>query len=405
MPDPTAATVPGPLRRPGRRWLLPGLLLGLLLAGAPAAAEPDQGAREAELEQLRGRIRALQQELASTRGEHDQVRERLQATEQQIAALHRDLARTESALGAQERRLATLQGERQVRLEALAGQRTALAEQVRAAYAMGRQERLKIVLNQQDPALLGRMLGYYDYFNRARLARIDAIEDLLERLRAIEEELEVERERLAALYARHQASAAALEQERAARADLVATLAGEIADKDRQLERFRNDEARLAQLLASLQRALDDIPASAAERKPFASLRGRLEWPASGRHGARFGQRRGIAGTAWQGVLIEAAEGGAVRAVSHGRVAFADWLRGFGLLLILDHGDGYMSLYGHNQGLNKEVGDWVQTGEVIASVGRSGGRERPGLYFEIRHRGQPVNPARWCRAPARRGTG
>jgi len=379
-----------------RLWVA-ALLLAVPLVGLSATATGDTAATEAQLEKLRARIHGLQKELDSTRGEYDRRSGQLRRTEKQMATLHLDLARTERALGESERRLTVLEDDRRRHVVALGEQRGALAEQVRAAYATGRQERLKILLNQQDPARLGRMLGYYDYLNRARVARITAIEQLLDRLQAVEHEAAAERERFAALRERHRLSASALQDERKARAEVVATLAGEIADKGRELARFRADEARLAGLIESLQRALDDIPTVAPPQRPFGELRGRLTWPADGRLGARFGQRRPVVGLAWQGVMIEAREGQAVRAVAHGRVAFADWLRGYGLLLILDHGDGYMSLYGYNQALNKEVGDWVEEGETIATVGRSGGRQRAGLYFEIRHRGKPVNPARWCR--------
>jgi septal ring factor EnvC (AmiA/AmiB activator) len=395
MPMP-ATTPPTSSPRPPR---LP--LLALLLVAASAHGAPS----EAELETLRERIGALQAELAEARGAQDRERQRLRDTETQIGRLHRDRTRIERDLDHHRERLAGLEGDYAEQARAIAGQRRALAAQVRAAHAMGRQEQLKIVLNQEDPARLGRMLGYYGYVNRARLERIAAIEAAQERLRRVETELLVEQERLIELQRRHQASAAALETERATREQLLAKISGNIESRDRELARTRADEARLARLLGSLQQALDDIPDAAVERTPFAGQRGRLAWPARGGYSARFGRSRGVGGTRWQGVVIGADEGGDVRAISHGRIAFADWLRGYGLLLIVDHGDDYMSLYGYNQALNKEVGDWVEEGEVIASVGRSGGNARAGLYFEIRHRGRPVNPERWCRAGGPRRAG
>ncbi len=377
--------------------LFAGLLVGAL-AGAAPAPSPE------ELEALRGRIRALQAELDAARGTQDREREKLRTTEVQIGNLTRDRQRIESDLAHHEKRLAELQRDRAAQVRAIAGQRRELAAQVRAAYAMGRQEQLKIVLNQEDPARLGRVLGYYGYFNRARVARIEAIEAALDRLQQVEGEVRTEQARLDALHARHRESAAALERERHARAALLEQLAARIQDQDRELARQRADEARLARLLESLQKALDEMPA-VAERVPFGKQRGRLAWPASGRFSVGYGQARGVGGVRSQGVVIDAGEGGDVRAVSHGRVAFADWLRGYGLLMILDHGDGYMTLYGYNQALNKEVGDWVEEGDVIASVGRSGGNAQSGLYFEIRHRGRPVNPKRWCRAETKRRAG
>lgn len=388
--------VPSPARRHGRSVALILLLLG---GGGVAAPAPSP----AELEALRGRIRVLQQDLEATRGEHDRERQRLRETETQIGNLHRDRQRIERGLVAQQARLDELERERAAQARAVAGQRRELADQVRAAYVMGRQEQLKLVLNQEDPARLGRMLGYYGYFNRARLERIEAIERALTRLRDVETQVLAEQGRLDALRQRHQQSAAALEAERQTRADLLATLNGRIESQDRELARRQADAARLAKLLDSLRQALAEVPPVEVERTPFAKRRGVLGWPAPGAFNARFGQSRGVGGVTWQGVVIDAAEGGDVHAVAPGRVAFADWLRGYGLLMILDHGDGYMTLYGYNQALNKEVGDWVEEGEAIASVGRSGGNAQAGLYFEIRHRGRPVNPARWCRAdPGRR---
>lgn len=377
-------------------------LLWLLLAGIAAAA-PAPSAEE--LEALRGRIRALQAELEATRGDHDRERQRLRATEVQIGNLHRDLERVERSLAVHQARLDELERERAAQARAVASQRRELASQVRAAYLMGRQEQLKLILNQEDPARLGRVLGYYGYFNRARLARIEAIEGALTRLRAVEAQVLAEQGRLAALHQRHLESAAALDAERRARGELLATLSGRIESQDRELARHQADEARLTKLLDSLREALEELPAVEVERTPFAKLRGGLAWPAPGGFSVNFGQSRGVGGVRWQGVVIAAAEGGDVHAVSHGRVAFADWLRGYGLLMILDHGDGYMSLYGYNQALNKEVGDWVEPGEVIASVGRSGGNAQAGLYFEIRHRGRPVDPTRWCRADGNRRRG
>jgi septal ring factor EnvC (AmiA/AmiB activator) len=398
MPMPQSPVPPSRKPRLARGLLLLVAMLSGALAAAPAPS-PE------ELEALRGRIKALQSELDATRGEQDRERERLRATEVQIGNLTRDRSRIERDLERHQERLAGLERERAAQARAIAGQQRQLAAQVRAAYAMGRQEQLKIVLNQEDPARLGRVLGYYGYFNRARLARIEAIEKALDRLQQVEGEVRAERERLDALHERHRESAAALERERRSRAELLEQLASRIQDQDLELARRRADEARLAKLLDSLQEALDELPAVEVERVPFGKQRGRLAWPATGRFSLGYGQARGVGGVRSQGVVIDAGEGGDVRAVSHGRVAFADWLRGYGLLMILDHGDGYMTLYGYNQALNKEVGDWVEEGEVIASVGRSGGNAQAGLYFEIRHRGRPVNPKRWCRADPQRRTG
>ena len=169
-----------------------------------------------------------------------------------------------------------------------------------------------------------------------------------------------------------------------------------IATEGQQLSQLRKDEDALKKILKSLTDLLSDIPGSVASVKYFAQNKGKLPWPSSGRIATRFGTARGESGKRWSGVIIGAQRGSDVIAVARGRVAFSDWLRGYGLLLIMDHGDGYMSLYGHNESVYKDTGEWVEPGEVIASVGDSGGQNRPGLYFEIRHDGKPVNPVKWC---------
>ena len=395
---PATASVARTCHRHGG-WIAAAFWLVVTVAAAAPTPSPE------ELKALRERISALQGELEAARGKQDHERQRLRETETQIGNLHRDRKRIERGLVVHQARLDELEREREVQARAVATQRRELANQVRAAYAMGRQEQLKIVLNQEDPARLGRVLGYYGYFNRARLKRIGAIETALTRLQDVEAEVLAERSRLDALRQRHDTSAKALETERRARSALLAVLTGRIQHQDRELARQRADEARLVKLLDSLQQALDEVPTVEVERTPFAKRRGGLGWPAAGGFSVRFGQSRGVGGVRWKGVVIDATEGRDVHAVSHGRVAFADWLRGYGLLMILDHGDGYMTLYGYNQALNKEVGDWVEEGEAIASVGRSGGNAQAGLYFEIRHRGRPINPARWCRANKSRRTG
>ena len=238
-------------------------------------------------------------------------------------------------------------------------------------------------------------MTYYAYFNRARAKRIERLRFDLARLSEIEAGLAREREALERLEGENRAAIAALEAQREERRLFLTKLGDDLQRQETRLARLRDDERALTELLASLSRELADIPLKLEEDRPFSAQRGRLPWPVTGRVRHRFGTPRGEGDLTWQGVVITAPAGAPVTAVSRGRVAFADWLRGFGLLLILDHGDGYMSLYGYNQTLLKDVGDWVSTGEKIAHVGDSGGRQDVGLYFEIRHRGTPRNPARW----------
>lgn len=310
----------------------------------------------------------------------------------------------ERDLATQAERLAGLRQQRTAHEEVLRGHHATLAAQARAAYAMGRQERLKILLNQQDPARLSRAMVYYEYLSAARARAIAAIGDELDRLAGTEREIRQEEVRLDALRAEQAAELARMEAAQQQRRALVDALGRELADQDRVLDRLQADERDLETLLRRLEQALADLPVEPVQTAAFAELRGRLPWPAAGRIVQSFGTPR-LGSLSWDGVMIAATEGEEVRAVHHGRVAFADWLRGFGLLLIVDHGDGYMTLYGHNQTLFKEPGDWVDVNEPVALVGSSGGRDRSGVYFGIRHQGRAVDPVRWCAGRPGRAAG
>ncbi|MFQ5644980.1 MAG: murein hydrolase activator EnvC family protein, partial [Thiogranum sp.] len=292
--------------------------------------------------------------------------------------------------------LAALRNRKKTQSLALQEQRRQIASEARATYAMGRQQQVKLLLNQEQPAAVGRMLTYFGYLSRARMAQIDAIHAMMDELHATETSIQDTTRALTELRGRQQLASQRLREKKQKREQVLAQVKRELESQNNELQRLRSDEKRLQKLLASLREMLADIPLDASQQQPFRSLRGKLHWPARGRLVTRFGSRRGSSGLTWQGVMISAPEGTSVRAVSQGRVAFADWMRGFGLLLIVDHGDGYMSLYGHNQALYKEVGEWVDTGEMVATLGASGGQTRPGLYFELRHKGRPINPLRWC---------
>lgn len=375
------------------------LLCCLLITSPVAVADTKAAQREAkaqELQQLRQRIGALRDDLNQVRTRHDALRDELRAAEQAIGRLSAAVHETGQRLVGQSRRLEELGG-REARLRgSVAEQRRFLAQQVRMAYLMGRQETLKLLLSQEDPAAVGRMMTYYDYLNRARAERIAALLETFTQLQAVRQDIETETARLEAMRGEQQTQKAELERSQATRRTVLAELQKEMSDKEQRLQGLLRDEKELERLVAALAQVMADVTIDSGERRPFAQLKGKLSWPVKGRLVERFGAER-MGKLRWQGVMIGAAEGQPVRAVSHGRVAFADWLRGYGYLLILDHGGGYMSLYGHNQSLAKEVGDWVEAGEVIAAVGASGGSERSALYFEIRRNGQPTDPVRWCR--------
>jgi len=363
---------------------------------ARANQETDQTAR---LEALRKKIQHLKSSLNNTRDKQRALRQQLKLIETEIGRLSLSLQVTNKQLRHQGKELKRLKSQYQVQQKALSQQRRALKQQILTGYSMGRQGYLKIILNQQDPAQIGRTLAYYDYFNRARATQINRINLQLEEISNLEQKISRDTVRLKTLSGRQKSQMTEKERHRRKRHDVLVKLDKDILTKSQRLKNFLQDEQDLVKLLTQLQAALSDIPPDAGEDSPFTAFKGRLIWPAKGRISAHYGTRRQNTGKLkWQGVMISAPEGEEVYSVHQGRVAFADWLRGFGLLVIIDHGKGYMSLYAHNQSLYKSVGEWVARGEVIATVGNSGGQAEPGLYFEIRRKGKPVNPIKWLQA-------
>ncbi|HEX7029416.1 MAG TPA: peptidoglycan DD-metalloendopeptidase family protein [Gammaproteobacteria bacterium] len=367
------------------------LLVALPLHGAPEDAERKQE----ELEALRDEIRDLQQQIARDIGQRDELTAGLRETERELGRAANALREVNITLDFKQQRLDKLKAEQRARRGALAAEREALAGQVRAAYMAGREEKMKLLLNQQDPATFGRVLAYYDYFNRARVRRIDHVNEQLARLAVLKTEIDREVAALTGAREKRAAILDGLERTRDERAQLLAKLETRIRSRNAELEQLRADERALSELVASLLDVFADIPSQLANRAAFGELRGKLPWPAAGSVVARFGEPRVGGRMQWNGLMIAGEPGTPVRAVSHGRVAYADWLPHYGLLMVIEHGDGYLSLYGHNQALYKEVGDWVEGGEIIAAIGDSGGQQRAALYFEIRHGKEVVNPGRW----------
>ena len=379
-------------------------VLALALACAGALPQPDDAAQRAaqereakqQLDALRERIRALAEERRATDGEHAQATTALREQERAIAAAAKEVHALDARLAAQQVELDRLEGERETLARTLSAQREALAGLLRSAYALGRDEELKLLLQQDDVGAIARVLAYHRYFQRARIARIDGLLADLEALARLQDSIAAARGALEATRTNQQAEVARLEAGRAERSALLATLAGELADQQARLAALGKDERDLVGLLEKLRDVFADIPRQLSGAEPFASLRGQLPWPLRGKLRAGFGGSDDN-GRKLTGLLIASASGTPVQAVARGRVAYADWLKGYGMLLILDHGDGWMSLYGYNESLLKEVGDWVAAGETVAQSGASGGQPVPALYFELRQQGKPVDPKPWLR--------
>ncbi len=389
-------------------------LMLLTLGSWPSTllAGDNNPADDQKLEQLRQQIQVLRRELDSDVQRKQSLQSRLQHSERHIGKVVALLKKLKHQLRAQQRELKKLNTRRGGLQSDLHKHRAALAQQIRTAYTIGQQEYVKILLNQQDPAAVTRTLTYYDYFQRARLARMQDIDEDLAELRTVEKKVQQKTQKLEKTRKEQNREKTQLEKTRQKRTHVLAGLQQQILAKGERLSLMKADKHRLQRLLDSLATLSRPSPtpedhepaftSEGSEHIPFVKLRGKLRWPSRGRLTTRYGSARKIGKLKWQGVNISAPEGTKVSAISHGRVAFSNWLRGFGLLTIIDHGDGYMSLYGGNQSLFKEVGDWVEAGEVIASVGKSGGRKDSALYFEIRHNGKPNNPLKWCRNKPKR---
>lgn len=359
-------------------------------------AQETVAGRKAELEQLRQKIEVLRNSLDADRDRHSALREQLRQAEREIGTINRALRGTRDEVRAKNRELDQLQANRRQQEAALAAQRELLAAQLRAGHALGQQGYLKLLLSQQDPSAVARTITYYDYLSRARSEHIARVASELVALQATHDAIALGAGQLEALARSQQQQKDQLQRSVTERGNVIARLHAGIQGKERQLQQMTDDEKRLGRLIAALQRTLDELPAAPEHGEALGGLRGKLSWPVDGPIRARFGSARPPGSMRWNGVLIAVPEGTEVRGIAAGQVVFADWLRGFGLLMIIDHGDGYMSLYGHNQSLYKDVGDRVAQDEVIAAVGDSGGREQTALYFEVRHNGVPKNPAIWC---------
>ena len=396
-------SAPMPFGTSSARRVAAGVLALMVLGSAPLpaapAAHPETDARkaEAELQAVKSEIERITRQVSAEQVERDRLTHELRTSELSVGKLRNSLSEVRRERAERAARRAALAAEQRVREADVQHNRAALAGQLRAAYLIGRQEPLKLLLNQKDPVLVGRMFAYYSYFGRARAGQIKLIEDDMRRIVELDGELAAEDQQLAELEKQQRAQLHALEQARTQRTHVLASLEAQSHTRAQNLERLRSQQAGLEKLLRELRTAMERFPLEGNDA--FARLRGKLAWPVTGRLVARFGDAR-AGGVRWDGVLVATERGAPVKAVCQGRVIYADWLPGLGLLTIVDHGDGYLSLYGHNERLYKAAGEPVAAGEPIAAAGDSGGSSRPELYFEIRKGGKPVDPRPWFRAAA-----
>ncbi|MDH5454630.1 MAG: peptidoglycan DD-metalloendopeptidase family protein [Gammaproteobacteria bacterium] len=374
-------------------------LTTLLLLGLAAAAPGQDGSgeltkvKEQELEEVRERISELKQSMDAAARERDRLTGELQELDVAISEQRMriaDIERDQAYTAGKKQKLDQELADRERHLDE---ESAALAAQVRTAYMSGSQEKIKLLLNQRDPATLGRLMAYYRYLNEYRAGNIEAVIEQIRKLDELRAQIAAEEARLATLARARYDELGRLGRSQDERKAVLATLRRKIADEGEEVERLAAQERDLTRLIAELTSILSDYPISSEQ--PFSEHKGKLTWPVAGRLLHDFGQPRVGGNIKWNGVVLAAPRGREVRAVYHGRVAFADWLAGMGLLVIVDHGEGYMTLYGYNETILKDTGDWVAPGDVIATVGDSGGQAEVGLYFELRRGTKPENPRRW----------
>ncbi len=368
------------------------------------SSDPQHAAQEAQakqkLEQVRAEIRKIADAEKQTSEQRGDAANALRDQELKVAATAKEVRALDQQIDAQQSKLTKLQRDRDALDAKLKDQRDALAALIRSAYAMGRGEELKLLLAQDRIDDISRMMQYYHYFEKARVGEIDALLKDLDALAQVQNAIEKETAELQSTRDQHTVQSKQLEDERAHRAKVLDELDTALKDQHSRLAALGKDEKAMLDLIAKLRDIFADIPKQLVGAEPFAQLRGRLNWPIRGSIVTDFGARENSEQTS-AGLLIAAKEGSDVHAISHGRVVYADWLRGYGLLLIVDHGDGYLSLYGYNEALLKDVGDWVDGGEAIATSGDSGGRRTSGLYFELRYQGKAVDPKGWLKPSSR----
>lgn len=369
----------------------------LSIVAVLALAQPAFAANDTEqLQRLRSRIQSLQKELNDTRGQRDAVREELQTQERRIGELLRRLRDIDARLAQDSDTLEALRRDAAAERRQLDTQVRALETQIRAAYTSGRQEPLKLALNQESPAAVSRLMTYYRYLNAARVARVAQLRQTVGRIEALQTAIGAQTHALAAARNEQLKEKSELETAQRRRAELLSHLDRRVHNQSDEIARLKTDEQRLERLLNEIKSYALPTPPGLPTATKFAQAKGRLPLPLAGRVLARFGDTKQLGDLTWRGIFVGAPKGGQIQAVFRGRVAYADWLRGFGLLLILDHGGGYMTLYGHNQTLHRQVGDWVEAGQPIAAAGRTGDAPASGVYFEIRHNGKPYDPLQWC---------
>jgi|AntAceMinimDraft_5_1070358.scaffolds.fasta_scaffold00249_13 septal ring factor EnvC (AmiA/AmiB activator) len=379
-----------------RHWL--PFILALVVSGLPALsfAQSDEEKTRDQLQKLEADIKIISAEISEASNRHDELQQQLRKAEVELGTLQRQISENQQALEDGKKELLVLQAQRPELEEARDKQQARIAQELKTAWQMGRQGEIKIILNQENPHTVARSLGYYRYFFRARNTLLEQYRQTLRDLEELQQKIDTTQAELATRGETLEQQQNTLTTVQANRALAMEKLTSSISNNSARLKEKEEDRKQLEDLLSAIEKAIVELelPENYAS---FHSAKSQMPWPVAGKPSNNFDRPRNEGKMRWQGITIPAAEGTTVKAIHHGRVVYADWLRGSGLLLIIDHGDGYMSLYAHNESLLREVGEWVTLDTPISTVGNTGGEEQTALYFEIRHNGKPTNPANWCK--------
>jgi septal ring factor EnvC (AmiA/AmiB activator) len=362
-----------------------------MIVSTAYAADPPVSPEQ--LRELENRIAILQADRENVRTEYGSLQRQLQVNEENTGEIAEQLEIFNETLADKRNVLADLQIRQKNQQVQLQAQRQVLAKQIRASYIMGRQDYMKMWLNQENPVAIGRVLSYYDYFNRARTEQINTITAILKQITELKQRVENETQQLNLLIVQETTKKKQYHLSHSERQAILSQLEKKLENQDEELKLLSGNKQKLETLLGTLHEVVREMPEVTVN---FTENKGGLLLPVNGQVIKKFHDSL-IGRLKWQGLLIEANKGDKVKSVSAGRVVFAQWFRHFGLLVIVDHGKGYMSLYAHNQSLYVKTGDWVEPNQVIASVGDSGGRRQSALYFEIRHQGIPIDPVTWLK--------
>jgi septal ring factor EnvC (AmiA/AmiB activator) len=382
-----------------------------------------------KLNNIHERIESLTKQLGKTKEAHADAADALKESEKAISETNRKLFDLQQAQKKHNESLQALQTQKTGLENTIDGQKNQLSKQIYQQYLHGQQNYLQLILEEQDPSAISRQLQYFSYISQARQTLINDMQSNLGRVTKLNEETENALKEVVSLKGKQEAERKNLESQKQAHSKVVEKLSSQISAQRNEIEKLKRDEKSLSQLVERLARAPqikpqkptqanlpnkepnnkpetetspqrplatnESLPSNAFDGGNFESLRGKLNLPVRGQVTNKFGAGRQDTGLTWKGLFIKSNEGNEVKSVANGRVVFADWMRGFGNLIIVDHGGGYMSLYGNNQALLRKMGDTVKGGDTIASVGNSGGNDTSGLYYELRSRSKPFDPMSW----------